>query len=370
MPPVAKAEAASLPTKDDKPPLYAADPARPYTDYTDSERASTHKDTVLSESSALIDRSPTRPGDCSQFWTGGLDEAEEKELDAAASPSFSIVWRALFWVGLLLAQFTISRGWCVWGHLPSDCNRNWDSFDMAENMVAIGIYGFVLGAAAEIFHPERFEYMVRQRYLLMVMLVVSPCMSLINQLPVSFGTFSSHTSGGDKVGTIIMLSLGCGILAVIAWHLNRCGIEQLPAYLAPRLGVAALYGSAAALVISSGGEMHLHHYFIGWYFGLYCKFNHPVSAVCLAICVGLFVQGIAAYNAAPLFSRGACYYFAESTGNLHNKELSPSDPDQRLPVSSFSCSVTSPNPVSMCLDGYSSSIYCNQQTIDSVAPFN
>ena len=235
--PVAKAEAATLPTKDDKPPLYAADPARPYTDYTDPEPASTHKvqlctlacsdlcissqDTVLSESSALIDRSPTRPGDCSQFWTGGLDEAEEKELDAAASPSFSIVWRALFWVGLLLAQFTISRGWCVWGHLPSDCNRNWDSFDMAENMVAIGIYGFVLGAAAEIFHPERFEYMVRQRYLLMVMLLMSPCMSLINQLPVSFGTFSSHTSGGDKVGTIIMLVLGCGVVSVIAWHLYR-----------------------------------------------------------------------------------------------------------------------------------------------------
>ena len=52
---------------------------------------------------------------------------------------------------------------------------------------------------------------------------------------------------------------------------------------------------------------HIHHFYIGWSIALFCEFNHPLSAVTLAIAMGAFAQGIGVYGFASLFEDGSCF---------------------------------------------------------------
>jgi hypothetical protein len=58
-----------------------------------------------------------------------------------------------------------------------------------------------------------------------------------------------------------------------------------------------------AVAPSSGYLYHLHHYFIAYSLALFCRFDHVVSVVVLAIATGIFVQGLAAYDFAELFTK-------------------------------------------------------------------
>ncbi len=50
--------------------------------------------------------------------------------------------------------------------------------------------------------------------------------------------------------------------------------------------------------------IHVHHVFIGWALALFAEFNHPASAVFLAVMSALFVQGapppVASMNSADV----------------------------------------------------------------------
>ena len=65
---------------------------------------------------------------------------------------------------------------------------------------------------------------------------------------------------------------------------------------------------------SAQGQLHLHHWWLAWLPSLLFSFNHPVSAVPLAVSLAIFVQGCAAYNIAPLVYDGTCqHYYTNGT---------------------------------------------------------
>ena len=46
---------------------------------------------------------------------------------------------------------------------------------------------------------------------------------------------------------------------------------------------------------------HLHHWFLFGYLAIFSDLHTPISRVCNAICIGIFVNGISAYNAASIY---------------------------------------------------------------------
>lgn len=299
------------------------------------------------------------------FWARLSPQACLDEDTLPASPILSeaaITLSLTLWLGALLVLFCLSRAWCIWAHIPSDCERQWSYFDLAENMSAISMYGVVLWCGTDLWKAGRMEYLKKHFYwLLPVAVATSPIFSLISQIPNSFSLSSSE--GKVMPAGIVELVVVCIVfIALLCWHFLRCPRQDLPLYLMQRLGVGALVGVCALLVVASGGQLRVHHYFLGFYLGLFAKFNHPVSTCVLAVCVGLFIQGISAYNPVGLFQRGPCYSFtrdAQRHFSIHNDEYSPSDPYVRTSVTNMACSVQNGmNRAQVCLDGYSSSVLC------------
>ena len=58
---------------------------------------------------------------------------------------------------------------------------------------------------------------------------------------------------------------------------------------------------------SAYNTTHIHHYYIAWSIALFAEFNHPLSAVTLAISMGAFAQGVGVYGFASLFEDSSCF---------------------------------------------------------------
>lgn len=58
---------------------------------------------------------------------------------------------------------------------------------------------------------------------------------------------------------------------------------------------------------------HIHHFYIGWTVALFAEFNHPLSAVTLAIAMGVFAQGVGVYGFASMFEDSSCFTAAAGT---------------------------------------------------------
>lgn len=52
---------------------------------------------------------------------------------------------------------------------------------------------------------------------------------------------------------------------------------------------------------------HIHHFYLGWSIALFAEFNHPISAITLAISMGVFTQGVGVYGFASMFEDGSCF---------------------------------------------------------------
>ena len=61
----------------------------------------------------------------------------------------------------------------------------------------------------------------------------------------------------------------------------------------------------------SSPYFHLHHWFAGWWVGMYANFDTWWSRATLAWCWGLYVNGIAAYGRDPVLTCGYALFLAE-----------------------------------------------------------
>ena len=93
------------------------------------------------------------------------------------------------------------------------------------------------------------------------------------------------------VGTLV------AVLTVLHIYLAyRFSIGFLLMYLGSLVTIAVLIVALYAMV-SSTRVFYIHHWFIFWILAIFTRFNHPLSVIALGLCVGIFVQGAAAYGA-------------------------------------------------------------------------
>ena len=106
-------------------------------------------------------------------------------------------------------------------------------------------------------------------------------------------TFSAIFHEGAPADPRVVL----GAMSTIFWTLTsivlvKYALVTLAADDHGEGGLVALYA-----LISSTRVFYIHHWFIFWTLAIFTRFNHPLSVIALGLCIGIFVQGAAAYGA-------------------------------------------------------------------------
>lgn len=217
------------------------------------------------------------------------------------------------WIAMLLAQYGLTRLWCALG-LPEDCADHSDPVKLMNDFHQLLTNGFVIAVLTGVNQADKFMYIYslwrpypRGILFLILFFGASPAWSALNYSP-----FLSKFSITDEMETSY-IALSCAVLALVGllilwhiwiafWHNSRTGFFV---YVASRF---CIFGFFSAYVVVSmthlETDLHFHHYTIGFVVACLAEFDHPLSLLLLAIGTGVFVQGIAAYDADPLVAHG------------------------------------------------------------------
>ncbi|CAD7698062.1 unnamed protein product [Ostreobium quekettii] len=215
------------------------------------------------------------------------------------------------WSGLLVLQFALTRVLAETLSMPSDA----DTFDrhlMYETLSHFLLFGFLLGWFINITDHDRFIWLFswRRWYFFVVYFGTSPVYSYVSDYGCMEHSMEDIANWGPGMWAAVG-SLGGVAVIFLLVHFYLAMRRQTTAgalvYLIARLFVFGFYVVAAVyLGHSHYCNVHIHHYFTAWCVALFAEFNHPISALMLAISASIFVQGSAAYSCAPLFNNGGC----------------------------------------------------------------
>lgn len=234
--------------------------------------------------------------------------------------------RKATWLLLLLAAYACTRV-AVWLGTPHDGNRDLDPYDLQDDITKLLLYGFVLEWFARVTDSDRFVWLFAPSrwWFAAVVLGTPPVYSLISDIPGLQHSFSDISHWGAAQWTVVVVGLGA-LLSLTGYHIAlaraRMGQAELACYILSRCAVFTyaavavkqchilrrLFGCTTMLAVREEGyNLHLHHLYLGWAFGLFAEFNTPLSAATLAVTSGIFVQGIGAYSFASNLYNPNCF---------------------------------------------------------------
>jgi len=224
--------------------------------------------------------------------------------------------RVGFFSVLLLLQYTLTRVVCKHG-IPHDCHDHYDKVEIVHDFQQLFTFGFMLSVLTGIHLKDRFDYLFcvlsprpRGFVFLILFFGASPGFGSLDLLP--FLTHFTLKPGQGGINEILLYGVCGGAAMLVLWHFWLAWRDNpwqgFLSYTVSRLVIWAFY--AAYFVAASdmtAVTFHLHHYIAGFLVALLAEFNHPLSLILLALGAGVFVQGIAAYDAAPPFDRKALF---------------------------------------------------------------
>eukprot|EP00928_Gymnodinium_smaydae_P034788 TRINITY_DN24582_c0_g2_i1.p1 TRINITY_DN24582_c0_g2~~TRINITY_DN24582_c0_g2_i1.p1 ORF type:complete len:296 (+),score=36.91 TRINITY_DN24582_c0_g2_i1:102-890(+) len=213
------------------------------------------------------------------------------------------------WTLVLTVGFTFTRLVCGTG-VPPDCKVHDSWLVTLYDLQQLWTFGFILAVFTGVHMPDRFDYVFSFRRpkprglaFLAIYFFAIYIWGFLGQ--VAF--FKSIVITPDMVSqngfTLLLLFSGC--VALMVWHFHCAwkhnSVFSFLAYVVSRLAVGIFYISYFWVAAEMQSVFyHIHHYLLAFFLALFAEFNHPVSLVLLSAAAGVFVQGIAAYNADPL----------------------------------------------------------------------
>jgi hypothetical protein len=236
----------------------------------------------------------------------------ERSGDTAMRDGHLVPWKQnaalTVWCVVLLLGYAETRVSCSYG-VPRDCKLPKSPVEMGDDLQTLLLLGLVLALFTGLHLPARFGYIFnlscpRPRGVAFLGLFFStpPLWGLLDFV---FPHFSFSEAGiTSPYSWSLMAVAALGLVALLAWHLRAACVQgsgkAFLAYAAPRvvvLGCFLAFNAVVPLVLGDY-KVHVHHYMIAFVVASLAEFNHPISLAVLAISAGVFVQGIAAYNAA------------------------------------------------------------------------
>mmetsp|Transcript_58910 Transcript_58910/g.164591 ORF Transcript_58910/g.164591 Transcript_58910/m.164591 type:complete len:324 (+) Transcript_58910:55-1026(+) len=245
----------------------------------------------------------------------GLEQIQQAVEEAQAGHLVHrIAWEQYaalgIWLLLLVVQYQFTRLVCRAG-LPNDCIVDKDVVMQVNDVKMLLLMGIMLGVITGIPWPDRFFYLFQFRrprpygiLFLIVFFVSSPAWGALNYLAPGL----SLTSGMNPVYIPIVVLLIVGAVALLVWHVWSSfwhnSWRGFAAYVLTRLAIWAFFAMYMWIGVQGfeNASFHFHHYAAAFAAGSLAEYNHPLSALLLAVSAGVFVQGIAAYTADPVIS--------------------------------------------------------------------
>ncbi|KAL3153065.1 hypothetical protein ABBQ38_012086 [Trebouxia sp. C0009 RCD-2024] len=218
------------------------------------------------------------------------------------------------WTCLLMCGYASAR---ISAHLniPPDSGTNGqDPFDTFEDISKMLQFGFLLGWFVGAFDQKRFAWLFhwRQIYWILIFIGTPPVYSAISRIPALQHSLADVSRWGAGM-YILIIVVAMVALTVIIWHLYAAWTVHSKRGFCTYLGsrsIVLLFYLVFGLVTahySMYNTQHIHHFYIGWTIALFAEFNHPLSAVTLAIAMGVFAQGVGVYGFASMFEDGSCF---------------------------------------------------------------
>lgn len=214
------------------------------------------------------------------------------------------------WMSMLLLLYAWSRFLCTCG-VPSDCAEHDDIVVVMRDIQFLMYSGFVLAIMTGMHWPDRFQYIFafgrggqppRGVAFLALVFFTALIWGLLDLVP-GFSNFSlAHRTAvqGWNILILLLVTVFAGGLAI--WHVVHAfrsnSLAGFTAYVCSRLVFVSFYAVYGVLAAGDANvNFHFHHYMFGYLIALLAEFNHPASLVLLAVGTGIYVQGIAAYEA-------------------------------------------------------------------------
>jgi len=242
------------------------------------------------------------------IWADGAAVFQRDSHRVPASQYFAL----FVWFSVLAFGYAWTRLWCSYG-VPPDCKRGRGGLELMNDANTLILQGLLLALLTGMYWPDRFQYVFgffkrlhRGPVFVGIMAMSGTIWGALSLVP---GLSSFTLTAGGIQGWHIMLLIALILLTVflVLWHIRRALIYNswfgFASYMLARValfGFYVLYGIVAAK--ESEVVFHLHHYAVGLLIASLAEFNHPLSVLLLAIGLGIFVQGIAAYDADAIIS--------------------------------------------------------------------
>jgi hypothetical protein len=190
------------------------------------------------------------------------------------------------WGGLLFLGFLISRLTC-WCGLPADCI-----------MVGMGdleylfVYCCVAGLIINIVDNER-NYILRRWWFWLIYIISGIIFSAIGEIKVMQWSLTQDVIWSPYIVVTIIGSssivLGLFYKLVMCYRVIKYWILLILIY------------TIRTIQVLSSPFIHLHHYWLVWNIIILCPISNNIFIdILLAVFLGIFVQGVAEYGAAPI----------------------------------------------------------------------
>ena len=221
----------------------------------------------------------------------------------------SMIGRLGAWLAMNAALFGCQRV-AVNQHLPYDGIRGWKNARFAlESLNHLCLYATGAAVFAHILAPRRAGHLLGRFkvrvYFFAIALGIGLLFSAISDLD-SLRTSLSNGNSLDWQFMLVLAVLGAVVLLAFGFQIYLAHKNGgIAAYLAPRFVLILAYVAYSWALVANGDSWEIHHFFLAWLGSLFCCFDHPVSVFCLAATTGIFVQGVAAYGTAELFTKKA-----------------------------------------------------------------
>ena len=182
-------------------------------------------------------------------------------------------------------------------------------------MIDLFLMGFLQCWIVELIDSEsRWRYLFRDAKFVIIYIISGPFFSILTTLP-GFDLSLGEDVKLTPFFIAVLAITGIGLLLIIGWH-----VVHSKRILKTREDFFAFWWFRGALfmllflsyllihsdlpTVDGSASLHLHHYFLAWLTSTVAAFNHRISTLFLAVCTGIFVQGISVYSAATMFHRG------------------------------------------------------------------
>jgi len=213
---------------------------------------------------------------------------------------------------LLVSNWFINKIWCALGY-PSICKeKQKHAFAVDEvflDLEALLLYGFVMAWICNLTKRARFRSLFsKKRWYFFVIFYITPIIfSAFMEIP-DFQISLSSNADYSKTETIVLFLFGVSILVVLGWHFHFAiyhrDFSETLVYIVSRSAIILFYLVNVVIIVINDDKyiVDFHHYLVAFSLCTVCQFDHIVSLIMLAVCAGIFVQGVAVDEYSSLFS--------------------------------------------------------------------